>query len=126
MKGAKRRSLTRFSRRSTLTIRRFSIGSSTRRRRSFAGSVCESAFSEALSAMIAYRPGKEVLAALDQEADTKRAKSAPPVVASATPTGGVSTDEAGVVVTPSVASGAGLVKVVAIEPYGSRTERGLW
>jgi len=32
-------------------------------------------FSEALGALIAYRPGREVLGALDQEADAKRAKN---------------------------------------------------
>jgi len=37
--------------------------------RLFAGSACESQFSEALGALIAYRPGREVLGALDQEAD---------------------------------------------------------
>ena len=92
----------------------------------FAGSVCESAFSDALSAMLAYRPGKEVLAALDQEADTKRAGVGSSAAVSAAPAGEVSTDEAGVVVTPSVVSGAGLVKVVAIGPTDRRTERGSW
>src|SRR5205814_3326405 len=90
----------------------------------FAGSACESIFSEGLSATIAYRPGKEVLAVLDQEADAKRAKPAPPVAALAAqigaPTGAASADEAGVVGTPSVAAGGGLVKVVAIDPYGSK------
>ena len=43
------------------------------------GTVCER-FSEALSAMIAYRPGKEELAALDQDADTKK-QAAPPAAA---------------------------------------------
>jgi len=88
--------------------------------RLFAGSACEPQFSEALSATVAYRPSKEVLAGLDQEVDAKRAKTAPPVASSVASPGGVSTDEAGVVVTPTVASGGGLVKVVAIEPYGSK------
>jgi N-acetylmuramoyl-L-alanine amidase len=91
----------------------------------FAGSACEGAFADALSAMVSYRPGKDVLAALDQEAEKRRPHAAPPAAASSTasvaaPAAAVSSDEAGVVVTPNVASGAGPVKVVAIEPYGSR------
>jgi N-acetylmuramoyl-L-alanine amidase len=89
----------------------------------FAGSVCEPQLADALSAMVAYRPGREVLASLDQEVENRRSHAATAPVSSspeASPAAAVSTDEAGVVVTPSVAGGAGPVKVVAIEPYGSR------
>jgi N-acetylmuramoyl-L-alanine amidase len=89
----------------------------------FAGSVCEPQFADALSAIASYRPGKEVLAALDQEVEAKRPKIAPTTAPSssapAAAAAAVSSDEAGVVVTPKVTSGAA-VRVVAIEPYGSR------
>ncbi len=85
--------------------------------RLFAGAACESQFSEALSVIAAYRPAKDVLATLDQETDARRAKTAPAAAPTASP-GGVSTDDAGVVVTPSVANGGGVVMVFDIEPYG--------
>jgi N-acetylmuramoyl-L-alanine amidase len=89
----------------------------------FEGSTCDTAFEDALKTMAAYRPSKDVLAALDQEAATKRGEATQAAAAAAAAMSSarvISADEEGVVVAPSLAAGRGPVKVVAIEPYGSK------
>jgi N-acetylmuramoyl-L-alanine amidase len=86
------------------------------------GAPCEADLALDFTVLAAYRPPKEALLALDREAEAQRAPPPAPsasAAASAAPAAAVSTDEAGVVVTPSASPGAS-VKVVAIEPYGSR------
>jgi len=80
---------------------------------------CDPLFDAALKTMAAYRPPQELIARLDEEVERKRAepvRSVPPGAPSARV---VSADETGVVLAPTLAAGA-MVKVLAIEPYGSK------
>ncbi|HEX9297418.1 MAG TPA: N-acetylmuramoyl-L-alanine amidase, partial [Polyangiaceae bacterium] len=82
-------------------------------------SACEGAFDGALKTMAAYRPSHEVLARLDEEVEKKRMPAAPTAAAPAASARVVSADETGVVLAPMLAPGAA-VKVLALEPYGSK------
>jgi N-acetylmuramoyl-L-alanine amidase len=86
----------------------------------FDAPTCEAAFASALKTVEAFRPTKEDLAALDADAQRQRNEAAKQVAPPTSQARIVSEDDAGVVLAPTLAAGAPAVKVVAIEPYGSK------
>ena len=83
----------------------------------FDGAACEALFAGVLKTVEAYRPSSEELAALETETLKQKAEAS----MGATPRAHVvSSDASGVVLTPPEAAVGPAVKVVAIQPYGSK------
>jgi N-acetylmuramoyl-L-alanine amidase len=76
---------------------------------------CQSTLASVLQTVEAFRPAKEDLDALEAEAERRKSTNAP-----SSPSHVVSSDESGVVLSPPEASSGAIVKVVAIQPYGSK------
>ena len=78
---------------------------------------CERMFADVLKTIDAFRPAKEELDVLETEAVRQKKGSAS---VPEPPSHVVSSDESGVVLAPSETASGAMVKVVAIQPYGSK------
>jgi N-acetylmuramoyl-L-alanine amidase len=81
----------------------------------FSGAPCDGLFSNVLSSLQAFRPSQEELAALEAEAMRNAEQSKSDAGETR-----VSADDSGVVLAPASAAHGPAVKVVAIQPYGSK------
>jgi len=89
--------------------------------RTFATTACHAACERDLTTLAAHRPGSAVLAGLDEQAAKDRAQALARRAENAVPAPIVSADEGGIVLAPPPVVGAApRVKVLSIDPYGSK------
>jgi N-acetylmuramoyl-L-alanine amidase len=88
--------------------------------RIFAKTRCAGAWDQGLATLAAHRPERAVLSALDEQAGKERAAALARRTEPAAPAPVVSADEGGVVLAPPTASRGARVKVLAVDPYGSK------
>jgi N-acetylmuramoyl-L-alanine amidase len=90
-------------------------------RRTFVTHACQASCERDLTTLAAHRPASAVLAALDEQISKERALATAHRSESPTAAPVVSADDGGVVLAPPPVSGAApRVKVLAIDPYGSK------
>jgi N-acetylmuramoyl-L-alanine amidase len=89
--------------------------------RIFTSASCQTSCARDLTTLAAHRPGSAVLASLDEQATKFRAQALARRAESAATAPVLSADESGVVLAPPpIAGAASPVKVLSIDPYGSK------